>query len=168
MHPAIAFDQAAAIIGLGLILARFPDDDERPLFPTAFMSLFAGIIVGSYFPEGWAGVMIPVSLMVVGLCLVDVKGFIMKAPQVALVIYGIVNGLSFGAEIPEDASGFLFAGGMLSTTTIATGYTILLWRKFSRPWCDIAVRIVGSWCIAIGLMVLGLELRPDATAMPIE
>lgn len=166
VHPAIAFDQAAAIIGLGLILARFPEDDERPLFPIAFVSILGGLIVGGYLPAEWSSLLIPIALMVTGFALINIKEVSTRAPQTVIAFYGIINGLSFGVEIPEASSDFLFSAGILSTTTITVGYTLLLWQKFSRPWCEIAVRIIGSWLFAIGLMVLGLELRPIESDLP--
>ena len=38
--------------------------------------------------------------------------------------------------------------------------TLLSWRAFEGPWLVVASRILGSWLIAIGAMLLAAQLIP--------
>lgn len=77
---------------------------------------------------------------------------------VAGLLHGYLNGV-------EAATARLGVTGLLgSVTTVFVIVTLAAGLAASRPadWTRIAVRVAGSWIAAIGMLLLGWSLRPDA------
>ena len=73
-----------------------------------------------------------------------------------VAVYGFILGSTQGLEISSTMSAPKFILGVGCTGLIVTTYGIGLVRRLQRPWTRIAVRVVGSWVAATGLMVMAL------------
>ena len=85
---------------------------------------------------------------------------VMAGPVMAVAALFIVSGFLLGSaqgiEITSAMSGPKFILEAGCTGLIGIAYGIGLVRRPQRPWAHIAVRVVGSWVAAAGLMVLAL------------
>ncbi len=68
---------------------------------------------------------------------------------------GAILGFSQIAELRSSA----FAAGAALAVGLSLVYGVTLIRRINAPWARIAVRIAGSWLVAIQAMMLGLALR---------
>lgn len=71
------------------------------------------------------------------------------------MVHGLANGLSIGASALPAVSLLGAAGAAILTALIGA----LLASGFSATWARIAVRAVGSWIAALGLILFGLAVR---------
>jgi urease accessory protein len=73
------------------------------------------------------------------------------------ILLGLAVGWSNAAEITGDISALRFVAGLAVAGLLLVAYGIGLVRHLKWPWTQIAVRVVGSWIAAVGILVLGLR-----------
>jgi len=59
--------------------------------------------------------------------------------------------------LTSDISALRFVAGLAIVGLLATTYGTGLVRRFRMEWAQIAVRVVGSWLAAVGILVFGLK-----------
>jgi hydrogenase/urease accessory protein HupE len=77
---------------------------------------------------------------------------------VLAVVLGLVHGVLNGAALRQGAGGLGLLGIMAALfvlVALASAFVVSL----ERPWTRIAVRVVGSWVAASGLLLLGWAFR---------
>lgn len=77
----------------------------------------------------------------------------------ALVV-GLVHGYLNGAAMFEAKLGALGLIGIVATLFVVVALAAAMVVALRAPWARIAVRVAGSWIVAIGLLLLGWSLRP--------
>jgi urease accessory protein len=160
LHPLTALEHALPILALGLLAGQQGERAARwlaAMFPLA-------LLIGA----GLAAVSLPSVRLLNALSFV-VLGLLVAAgwrlPLMLLIALGAVFGLSHGydngrAMAPETAIhlfilGVAAAGGLVMALVSAATIDLA-----ARAWARVAVRIVGSWIAAIGIMTIGLAWRP--------
>lgn len=78
---------------------------------------------------------------------------------IALVV-GLQQGYLNGAAMAQARLGTLGLTGIVSALFVAVALAAAMVVKVRAPWGRIAVRVAGSWIVAIGLLLLGWSLRP--------
>lgn len=161
--------------GIGHVLVS-PED----LIPVIAISLLAGLrgtawgrVTLFVLPMAWAvggGVgfrmevpsspVIPaVSFLLLGLLVaadIRVPKWLMVGTAVLVGgIHGMLNGRAV-SEANEDPLGLI---GMSATVFVLVALLSAFTVSLKRPWTRIAVRVAGSWTVAIGLLLLGWQLR---------
>lgn len=76
----------------------------------------------------------------------------------ALVV-GLLHGYLNGAAMAEAKLGALGLAGIATTLFAVVALAAALVVAIRAPWARIAVRVAGSWIVAIGLLMLGWSLR---------
>jgi urease accessory protein len=75
-----------------------------------------------------------------------------------VAIVGSLHGLANGSEITASMSAWRFIPGLAAAAILILTYGIGLVRSLHKPWTRIAVRVVGSWIAAIGILVCAFKL----------
>ena len=73
---------------------------------------------------------------------------------------GLPHGYLNGAAMSQSRLGTLGLVGIVSAMFVAVALAAAMVVAIRAPWGRIAVRVVGSWIVAIGLLLLGWSLRP--------
>jgi urease accessory protein len=76
------------------------------------------------------------------------------------VVVGLLHGNLNGAAMAQAKLGTLGLVGVVSTLFTVVALAAALVVSIRVPWGRIAVRVAGSWIVAIGLLLLGWSLRP--------
>jgi urease accessory protein len=76
----------------------------------------------------------------------------------ALVV-GLLHGHLNGAAMSQARLGALGLVGIVSTLFVVVALAAALVVALRAPWTRIAVRVAGSWIVAIGLLLLGWSFR---------
>jgi hydrogenase/urease accessory protein HupE len=165
LHLGLDIKQGILIAGLGLVLGRAEGPGRDAAFTSYYASLAGGLLLGLglFAPE--TQVMGALPLAAVGLLLIDPGGKLSSIPAGSVGVTALLTGLAFGADRPASRVGFIFLAGMFIGAVILPVYVSALWARFKRPWFLIGARVIGSWLIAIALMLFGLSFRPE-TKMP--
>jgi urease accessory protein len=75
-------------------------------------------------------------------------------------VVGLLHGYLNGAAMSLARLGTLGLAGIVSTLFVVVALAAALVVAIRAPWGRIAVRVAGSWIVAIGLLLLGWSLRP--------
>jgi hydrogenase/urease accessory protein HupE len=158
--------------------ALTPED----LLPALALSLFAGLrgmrtgrlalfaLPGAWFAGGLVGVALPTlsavtalttaSFLILGaLVATDARLSPAWVTGLALVL-GLVHGYLNGSAMSAAKLGALGLFGIVATLFVVVALAAALVVALRAPWARIAVRVAGSWIVAIGLLLLGWSLRP--------
>jgi hydrogenase/urease accessory protein HupE len=145
------------ILGLSLLAGQYGPRRARWVLLLFPLGLLVGATLAGYVEPLWPIIWFNrLSIVAVGL-------FVAAAVRLPLPVLGTtacVLGLSHGVENTADVSSsiamHLFLPGVVvagvAMVAIFAAITVLM----DVPWQRIAVRVVGSWIAAIGIMVLGL------------
>jgi hydrogenase/urease accessory protein HupE len=164
VHFCVSPDDFLTVVALALFSGLAGKRAARGLVLTLPVAWLLGTLIGFYatpfsaFEFRFAGV----SLLGTGLLL----GINLKLPTrwlllIAVLVgtwHGFLNGLAMAAT---GTSG-LAAVGIAVAATIAALLMSAAAASLAKPWQLIAVRVVGSWVAAIGLLALAWEFRPGS------
>ena len=76
------------------------------------------------------------------------------------VLLGLLHGILNGSELPKtSSSGQISAAGVAIALFVAVSLSAGQAASMRVPWARVAVRVVGSWIAAIGLLMLGWAVR---------
>ncbi|MEO8614143.1 MAG: HupE/UreJ family protein [Luteolibacter sp.] len=161
LHPLMTPAHVLILLGLGLMLGqRVPLDLKTPLqvlAPASAIALLAtttGKIAGVYPP-----ILIGTAMGIAVLVALE-----MKIPAlvcrvicaIAAVGIGLDSGLETGTAI---VVGKTLAGTWISMNIAAAYIAICASHGAEKPWAKTGIRVIGSWIIAISLLVLAFSLR---------
>ena len=81
-----------------------------------------------------------------------------NAVSALAVVVGLVHGFFNGAALKQGA-GTLGLLGIMVMLFVLTALVCAFVVSLKKPWTRIAVRVMGSWIAASGLLLLGWSLR---------
>jgi hydrogenase/urease accessory protein HupE len=76
------------------------------------------------------------------------------------VVVGVLHGYLNGASMSQAKLGALGLAGIVAALFVLVALAAAMVVAIRAPWGRIAVRVAGSWIVAIGLLLLGWSLRP--------
>jgi urease accessory protein len=158
-HPFVAVEQGLTMVAFGLAIARAGAEAERWALRITIGAIACGLVLSAFSTPPISTLFRALPLILGGLVLIDPFGLCSRAFVPLLGSLAFVLGLSMGWEIPSDATWSLFAGGSGLGAIVIAAYAMMAWQRFHRPWFAIAARILGSWLVAIGVILLGAALR---------
>lgn len=161
LHPLLTPAHVLILLALGLLLGqRVPLDLKRPLRVFAPASALAlALTTTGKIPSVYQPMLIGIAL-----CLGILVGLAVKLPRLGSGVICAVAALGIGLDSAvETGSGFtvfktLF-GTWLSLNVAVTYLAICASHGADKPWARTGIRVVGSWIIAISLLVLAFSLR---------
>jgi hypothetical protein len=157
LHAVATLQLAVPLLALGIALGRL---GWRAAASCGALALFGVLAVTFEWPQTalrLANVSTPLSFLAAGLALIaGGTRFADRLAQIAALVVGLHAGLMGRTE---DASGMFALGAAVGGAELLI-FPALLSARFWRPWLTIPTRIAASWLLAVGLMFLGLALRP--------
>ena len=164
LHPFTAAPQLLLLLAFALFLQqRLPEAED------AFTGLWVGSILGGAVAAlGLVGIAPDPPLIAVAVLLGLLVASAVKLRSVVLWIAGggagLLNGYVSWPE-PGPFSDMLFSGlgalaGSILIVIVVGGGLEILRQKAGWPWLGIAVRIAGSWIVAVSVLLGALMLRP--------
>jgi hypothetical protein len=162
----LRFDRSLPLVGLGLLLAEASRREMAASALLLLVGLVLGVVAGARIAVAieedftlvtYLFMLGPLLCLVVGGALVaprPVRGF---ASAAAALLSGLVLAVGLLAELP-GALGPEYVAGSVLAILAAILVPLLILRDIRSPGLSVATRIAGSWLIAIGLMLMALEL----------
>lgn len=158
LHPLITVETLLPLLGLSLLTGQQSRETAikmLAIFPAA-LAVGTLLILFRSFPAQLATVGLLITACL-GLLIALARRIPVWIPIVLCVLIGLSNGWSNSAEITGDVSAIRFTAGLSVVGLLITSYGIGLVRHLKLEWMQIAVRVVGSWLAAVGILVLGLK-----------
>jgi hydrogenase/urease accessory protein HupE len=125
------------------------------LLPVAWL---AGGLLGLHFSAAPSFPVPAVSFLILGALVAADLQLPANGVAVLAAVLGLVHGVLNGAALRQGAGGLGLLGIMAALfvlVALASAFVVSL----ERPWTRIAVRVVGSWVAASGLLLLGWAFR---------
>ena len=156
-HPLTSVVHLFPLIGLGLLAGLQGPSKARWALPTLLVGLLVGGLVGWYFGKLiWISMVNKASLILVGILVVTAA----RIPAWGISLLALLVALSHGHENGSDASGSatlqLFLAGVLTSGLLLVAVPAAVVVSLQAAWQRIAVRVLGSWVAATGLLILSV------------
>ena len=160
LHPLTALEHVLPIVVLALLAGQQGAATARRVM----VALPAGLSLGALAAFAYSGssAVGPVNLgsfvVLGGLVALSRPLPPLAVPALALG-FGVTHGYANGAALVPGMSHGLFLGGLITAGVVASTLIAAAVVSLRPAWCLIAVRVVGAWIAAIGLLMTALTLR---------
>lgn len=161
LHPLTTPVHVLILIGLALLLGQqIPLKLKQPMLVFAPLSAIALVLTTiGRGTELYQPLMIGIAL-----CIAILVALEKKIPPTLLCSFCALAGISIGLDsgLQSDSTTVITKTllGTWITINAVVGYLALcVSNGAEKPWARIAMRVVGSWIVAISLMVLAFSLR---------
>ncbi|RYZ12134.1 MAG: hypothetical protein EOO70_09280, partial [Myxococcaceae bacterium] len=162
LHPLMTPAHVLVLLAAGLLCGQNArDKDGNPL--RVFAPVLAAALLATLAPflsgELWQPVVIGASLVLAALVALDLR--LPRAAVIVLtVLSAIIIGLDSGAAADTLAAKVkTLAGTWVTASAVVFYISACASNAAGKPWARTAIRVIGSWIVAIGLMVLAFALR---------
>ncbi len=159
LHPLTALDFILSWIALALFAGqqgRRASLLTLAIFPLA---LLAGACLALLIqPPAWIAEVDLVAIPVLGLGVASALTCPVALTITLAAAVGLLHGLANGSEITASISAWRFIPGLAAAAILVLTYGIGVVRSLEKPWTRIAIRVVGSWIAAAGIMVCAFKL----------
>ena len=162
-HFFVTAEDLIAVIALALLGASAGRHAARRLVIILPLAWLAGTILGplaSLPPHLELGP--PLVLLLTGLLVALNPRLPTALPAALAAVAGLLHGALNGRAMAETNTSLLAAAGIVAALAVVGLLTSALAVSLQRPWHRIAVRVLGSWTAAIGLLALAWQFRPGS------
>ena len=161
MHFVMSPEDWVTAFGLALLAGlRGATYARRALFmlpATWLVGGFAGLVAGT--ANATSAVPTVATIMLLGgLVAMDAKLSLRVVAALAALI-GLYHGYLNGTGMGQPGAASLALLGLVFAVFVLVALTTALVAPFQAAWARIAVRVVGSWIAASGVLMLGWDLR---------
>lgn len=161
LHPLTTLDHAGAFLALGLLAGLHDAHRARYAVLGFNLALFAGAMAPSLLS------IVPPHLTTVNVASLAVLGMLTALAHplpawlvIAIaVFFGLSHGFENGSDIGANAAALRAALGVTAAGVALTLPAAALAHALAHGWPRVGLRVAGSWIAAIGLMVLGLQIK---------
>jgi urease accessory protein len=139
---------------------RGADHGRRALFVLPAAWLLGGLTgLASSSSDNWNSILPVISFLLLGgLVAADAK-LSLVATTVIAALFGLGHGYLNGAGMGQPAVAALALLGLVFMVFVLVAVCAASVVELRWPWTRIAVRVVGSWIVASGLLMLGWNLH---------
>ena len=159
LHFLLSPEDFLPVLALALLAGqRGAEHGRRALFilPVAW---FVGGLAGLGARAVGSTALTCVSFLLLGGLLATDAKLSLPATTALAAIVGLFHGFLNGAGIGHPANGGLVLLGLIFAVFVLVAVAAAFVVQLRRHWEHIAVRVVGSWIAAIGLLMLGWAAR---------
>lgn len=166
LHPLLTLQDVVVWVALGLLAGSLGAASGRWLvvvFPAGLCTGLA-LAVGSGLTLA-SPLIDAATILVLGLLLAAALRIPVTLLSVIAFVLGVMRGAANAGELVPQTDRVLYAAGLAVAGYVTITLVMALALTFRRPetepvsnWRGIAVRAVGGWVAAVGLMMAGLSL----------
>jgi len=161
LHPLVSPAHVMILLGLGLLLGqRLPLDLKKPMGIFALVSALA-LTLGTT----WKIASVPLPVLIgAAMCIAITVALEWKPPLVAALGFcaAAAAGIGLDSGVESGTTAVIaktLLGIWLSMNAVVAYTAICASNGADKPWARIGIRVVGSWIVAISLLVLAFSLR---------
>ena len=165
VHPLTDLQDVVLWTATGVLAGTLGSAKGRWLIPVFPLGLLAGLLLGHVLGAMSTGLADAAMMLAIGMLLAAAA----QVPTVLLCamafVVAMIRGAANGADLAPETDRLLFAAGLACVGYAAITLTMALTAAFRRTaadgaisWRAIAVRALGGWIAAIGLMMGSLAL----------
>jgi hydrogenase/urease accessory protein HupE len=159
LHFVLSPEDFLPVLALALLAGlRGADHGRRALFVLPTSWLIGGLVGLSATSPGSTALTCVSFLLLGGLLAADAK-LSLRATTILAVIVGLFHGYLNGSGMGRPENGGLALLGLIFGVFVFVAVAAAFVVRLRRQWEHIAVRVMGSWIAASGLLMLGWAAR---------
>jgi len=152
-----------AVLALALWAgARGASYGRRALFVLPSAWLLGSLLGMTAVPTAGGAVLSAIWLMALGALLATDLALSLRGATALAALLGLQRGYLNGSGIEQSASGIAALFGLGGVVFVVVAIAASSVVRLRAAWARVAVRVIGSWIAASGLLVLGWSLRTHA------
>jgi hydrogenase/urease accessory protein HupE len=152
-------EDMAPVIALGLFAGLRGVESARRALLILPVSWFLGCLVGVLAPYPVRWPVAAISFLVFGGLLAADARVSVRWIGLLCALLGLVHGAMNGAGVPWSGSVVVSYVGLAGGISVLFALVSALVVRLQRPWMRVAVRVLGSWIVATGFLLLGWAAR---------
>ena len=159
-HLLLSPDDLVPVFALALLAGVNGPVAGRGVLFALTAAWLGGGLLGAYV--GWPllpSAALSASFLVIGLLIAWGRSLSLAAMSALAIAVGLTHGWLNGVGIAESRRDLLALAGMVSTEFVIAAIVAGIALAFTSGSARIAVRVAGSWIAAIGILMLGWNLR---------
>jgi urease accessory protein len=157
LHPLTALEHLLPIVGLSLLAGQQGARRARWVLGLFPLGLFMGALLAPYAQPDWLIIGLNrISIVVAGILVAAAVRLPLPVLGPAALVLGLSHGVENTSAISSSIALHLFVPGVVVAGISMVAIIAAIAVSLSVPWQRIAIRVVGSWIAAIGILVLGL------------
>lgn len=157
LHPLTTLEHLLPILGLSLLAGQQGPRRGRWVLLAFPLGLLVGAIVASYLePSPFVTWFNRLSFIVVGILVAAALRPPLPVVATLALLLGISHGYENVAGISSTVAIHLFVSGVVVSGIALTATFAASAVSLQVPWQRVAIRVVGSWIAAIGILLIGL------------
>jgi urease accessory protein len=157
IHPLSALEHVFPLVAIGLLAGQQGAKGARLVLGLFAAGLLAGVVMGHDAPASpWIIYVNGASFIVLGGLVALARRLPLCTLAVLAGVYGLSHGIANGSAMRPEMVVLNFDAGVVSAGVILVSLGAGIVLSLRRPWTKIAVRVIGSWIAAIGMMTLAL------------
>jgi hydrogenase/urease accessory protein HupE len=163
-HFFVSLDDLLVVVALGLFGGLLGKDAARSLVLVLPVGWLIGLVLGILFADRLEGSSwgTAFSLLATGLLLASSPKLPTWGIIGAAVVVGLVHGSWNGAAMSATQTSVVASLGIVSAVGVVSLLLSAAAVTVQANWQRIAIRVVGSWIAAFGLLALAWHFRPNA------
>ena len=159
LHFLLSPEDLIAVLALALFAGlRGAAYGRRALFVLPSAWLLGGLVGLAYTSTG-SSVLTALSFLLLGGLVAADAGLSLRAATLIAAVLGLLHGYLNGAGMGQLGVGAVALLGIVFMVFVVVALCAAFVIRLRWPWTRIAVRVVGSWIAASGLLVLGWNLH---------
>jgi urease accessory protein len=158
LHPLTSIEMVLPLIAFSLLAGQQSREAAIRLLAAFPATIVLGTLLIHFRPvPSWLGAVELIMTAGFGILVAWASRLPNWLPIAAGGLLGLAMGWTNAAEITPEVSPVRFVAGLAAVGLLMIIYGIGLVRRLNLPWMQIAVRVVGSWIAAVGILVVSLK-----------
>jgi len=157
IHPLTSLEHVFPIVAIGLLAGQQGPRSARVVLGCCTLGLLLGVVLGQQATGSvWPAYVNAASFIVLGGLVALARRLPAWLLGAAAAVFGLTHGYANGSAMRPEMLVVNFDAGVVCAgiAVVSLGAGVVL--SLTRPWSKVAVRVVGSWIAAIGLMTMAL------------
>jgi hydrogenase/urease accessory protein HupE len=162
-HFFVSLDDLLVVVALALLGGLLGKDSARTLVLSLPAGWLIGLVLGILIADQLEGSAwgTAFSLLATGLLLASSPKLPTWGIVMLAVVVGLVHGSWNGAAMSATQTSFIASLGIVSAVGVVSLLLSAAAVAVQANWQRIAIRVVGSWVAAFGLLALAWHVRPS-------
>jgi hydrogenase/urease accessory protein HupE len=161
-HFFVSLDDLLVVVALSLFAGLLGKASARWVLLSLPLAWLIGMLLGVYIAmpwdsDAWAT---GVTLLVAGLFLAINPTLPVWGVAVMVAALGFCHGSWNGVAMRATQTSTIASLGIVTAATVVTLLLSATAASFHIPWQKIALRVIGSWIAAFGLLAIAWHFRP--------
>ena len=163
-HFFVSLDDLLVVVALSLFAGLLGKASARWVLLSLPLAWLIGMLLGVYFAMPWDSDAWATggTLMVAGLFLAVNPTLPVWGVAVMVAALGFCHGSWNGVAMRATQTSTIASLGIVTAATVVTLLLSATAASVHIPWQKIALRVIGSWIAAFGLLALAWHFRPAA------